>query len=143
MPLRNAAARRARERAQHALHSMPISDDGNLLKLQGQAEEYLREAKRRNPPEQDVSSVIDAIARDYFRAFVQKRRKLNRRIIPIVLMLSVMTFVIAPTVAHTPYDGPRKVTVFTAGRTAPDLNNPSGFLVATGKSGDTSREAAR
>jgi hypothetical protein len=112
MSLRNAAARRARERARNALHSMPISDDETLLKLQGQAEEYLREAKLRNPSEPDVSSIIDAIMRDCFRNFLQKR-KLTRRVLPILLILSVMTFIVVPAVAHTPYDGPWKVTVVT------------------------------
>jgi hypothetical protein len=76
MPLPNKAARQARERARHALHSMPISDDENLLKLQGQAEEYLREAKRRNPsePEDLISSIIDAVSRKYFHYAVRKNR---------------------------------------------------------------------
>jgi hypothetical protein len=74
MPLRNEAARRARERARHALHSMPISDDEDLMKLQDQAEEYLREAKRRDPSEPDdlLSTTLDAISRKYFRYAVKK-----------------------------------------------------------------------
>jgi hypothetical protein len=44
MSSRNEGMRRARERARHDLESMPISDDDSLLKLQDQAEEYLREA---------------------------------------------------------------------------------------------------
>jgi hypothetical protein len=58
----------------------PISDDASLLKLQEQAAEYVREAKRRAPSEPDelVSSVMDAIARDYFRHAIEKKRKHNR-----------------------------------------------------------------
>ena len=77
MPLRSEAARRrARERARHALHSMPISDDENLMKLQDQAEEYFREAKRRNPSEPDdlLSTTLDAISRKYFHHAVRKKR---------------------------------------------------------------------
>ena len=55
----------------------PVIEDASLLKLQEQAADYVREAKRRNPSEPDelVSSVVDAVARDYFRHVVQKRRK--------------------------------------------------------------------
>ena len=54
----------------------PISDDASLLKLQEQAADYVREAKRRAPSEPDelVSSVLDAVARDYFRHAVKKQR---------------------------------------------------------------------
>jgi hypothetical protein len=76
MPLRNEAARRARERARHALHAMPISDDETLMKLQDQAEEYFREAKRRNPSEPDdsLSTTLDAISRKYFHYAAKKPR---------------------------------------------------------------------
>jgi hypothetical protein len=55
----------------------PISDDASLLQLQEQAADYVREAKRRAPSEPDelVSSVLDAVARDYFRHAVKKQRK--------------------------------------------------------------------
>jgi hypothetical protein len=58
----------------------PISDDASLLKLQGQAADYVREAKRRAPSEPDelVSSVVDAVARDYFRHAVKKQQKRTR-----------------------------------------------------------------
>jgi hypothetical protein len=58
----------------------PISDDASLLKLQEQAADYVREAKRRAPSESDelVSSVLDAVARDYFRHAIEKRRKRAR-----------------------------------------------------------------
>ena len=76
MPFRNEAARRARERARDALQSMPISDDENLLKLQDQAEEYLREAKRRYPSEPDelISTTIEAVSRKYFQCAVKTNR---------------------------------------------------------------------
>jgi hypothetical protein len=69
----------------------PVPDDANLLELQEQAEGYVREAKRRDPsePEQLVFALVDAIARDYFRHAVKKQRKLARRVLPILLMLSV------------------------------------------------------
>jgi hypothetical protein len=76
MPLQNKAARHARERAMHALRSMPVSDDENLMKLQDQAEEYLREAKRRNPSNtESISTIIDAVSRNYFHYSVRKKRK--------------------------------------------------------------------
>ena len=73
MPLRNETAR-ARERLQL---ETPISGDEDLLKLQDQAVKYISEAKRRDPagPNELVSSVIDAIARDYVGHVVQKQRR--------------------------------------------------------------------
>ena len=73
MPLRNETAR-ARERLQL---ETPISGDEDLLKLQDQAVEYIREAKRRDPkgPNELVSSVIDAVARDYVGHVIQKQRR--------------------------------------------------------------------
>jgi hypothetical protein len=77
MPVRNEAAsrERARQRARHDLESMPISDDENLHKLQDEAVEYLREAKRRNPSETDelISTIIDAVSRKYFHHAVRKK----------------------------------------------------------------------
>jgi hypothetical protein len=57
-----------------------ISDDASLLELQAQAAEYVREAKRRAPsePNELVSSVVDAVARDYFRHAIEKQRKRTR-----------------------------------------------------------------
>jgi hypothetical protein len=73
MPLRNESAQ-ATARLQR---ETPISDDASLLELQEQAAEYVREARRRAPSEPDelVSSVLDAVARDYFRHAVRKQRK--------------------------------------------------------------------
>jgi len=73
MPSRNEIAR-ARARLQL---ETPISDDASLLKLQGQAADYVREAKRRNASEPDelFSTVIDAVARDYFRHALRKKRR--------------------------------------------------------------------
>jgi hypothetical protein len=55
----------------------PISDDANLLKLQEQVADYVREAKRRDPtePNELISTVIDAVARDYFRHAIRKHRR--------------------------------------------------------------------
>ena len=78
MPSRNEFAR-ARERLQL---ETPISDDVDLVKLQQQAVEYISEAKRRDPagPNELVSSVIDAVARDYVVHVIRKQsRRGNRR----------------------------------------------------------------
>jgi hypothetical protein len=73
MPARNESTR-ATARLQL---ETPVSDDASLLGVQEQAAEYVREAKRRAPSEPDelVSSVLDAVARDYFRHAVKKRRR--------------------------------------------------------------------
>jgi len=72
MPSRNETAR-AHARLQL---ETPISDDANLLKLQEQVADYVREAKRRDPiptePNELISTVIDAVARDYFRHAIRK-----------------------------------------------------------------------
>jgi hypothetical protein len=71
MPSRNAIAR-----ARLQLET-PISGDEDLLKLQDQAVEYIREAKRRDPtgPNELVSSLIDAVARNYVGHVIQKQRR--------------------------------------------------------------------
>jgi len=76
MPSRNESTRAAARLQQEA----PISDDASLLEVQQQAAEYVREAKRRAPAEPDelVSSLLDAVARDYFRHAVRKQRKRTR-----------------------------------------------------------------
>jgi hypothetical protein len=73
MPSRNDGAH-ARARLQL---EAPVSDDASLLKLQDQAAEYVREAKRRSASEPDelLSAVIDAVARDYFRHALRKHRR--------------------------------------------------------------------
>ena len=93
----------------------PISDDASLLKLQEQAVEYVREAKRRAPsePHELVSSVMDAIARDYFRHDIEKQRKRMRGALPVLLVLSAMILFVAPAIAQTDYDGVWNVTVIT------------------------------
>jgi hypothetical protein len=74
MPSRNEAARRARARLE--LESMPTSD-ASLSELQEEAEDYLREAKRRDPsePDQLLSTVVDAMARKYFHQAIRKQRR--------------------------------------------------------------------
>jgi hypothetical protein len=73
MPSRNEFAR-ARARLQL---ETPISGDEDLLKLQDQAAECISEAKRRDPagPNELVSSVIDAVARDYVGHVIRKQRR--------------------------------------------------------------------
>ena len=55
----------------------PISNDMDLIKLQEQAEEYVRAAKHRDPsgPNELVSSVVDAIARNYAAHIIQKQQR--------------------------------------------------------------------
>ena len=93
----------------------PISDDASLLKLQEQASEYVREAKRRaaSEPDELVSSVVDAVARDYFRHAIEKQRRRARRALPVLLALSAMTLFAVPALAQTDYDGAWNVTVIT------------------------------
>ena len=111
MPSRNESTR-ATARLQL---ETPISDEASLLKLQAQAMEYVREAKRRAPSEPDelVSSVMDAVARDYFRHAIEKQRKRVRRALPVLLALSAMTLFAVPAFAQTDYDGAWNVTVIT------------------------------
>jgi hypothetical protein len=93
----------------------PISDDASLLKLQEQAAAYVREARRRasSEPDELVSSVVDAVARAYFRHAIEKQRKRARRAFPVLLVLSAMTLFAAPAIARTDYDGLWNVTVVT------------------------------
>ena len=70
------SSRNESERARARLQlETPISDE-NLLKLQEQVADYVREAKRRDPsePNELVSRGIKAVARDYFRIREQRRR---------------------------------------------------------------------
>jgi hypothetical protein len=55
----------------------PISDDATLLKLEGEAAQFVREAKRRCTTQADelISTVIDAVARDYFRHAIRRQRR--------------------------------------------------------------------
>jgi hypothetical protein len=111
----------------------PISDDAGLVKLREQAVEYVREAKRRAPSEPDelVSSVLDAVARDYFRHAIEKQRKRARRALPVLVMLSAITLFAAPAIAQTDYDGVWTVTVVTkTGSCQPTTNYP--LVVADG-----------
>ena len=67
---------RARERLQL---ETPICDDASLLKLEEEVAEYLREAMRREAlrPEEPVSTVIDAVARSYFRHILRKQARVT------------------------------------------------------------------
>jgi hypothetical protein len=74
MPSRNESAR-ALARLQL---ETPISNDASLLILQKQVEDFVREARRRDPsePNELVSTVVDTVARDYFRHAILKQRRL-------------------------------------------------------------------
>ena len=73
MPSRNESAR-AQARLQL---QTPISDDASLPKLQEQVADYVREAKHRDPsePNELISTVLDEVARDYFRHHSKKQRR--------------------------------------------------------------------
>ena len=72
MPSRNESGR-ARARLQL---ETPIA--ANLLNLQKRVEDFVREAKRRDPsePNELLSTVVDTVARDYFRRAILKQRRL-------------------------------------------------------------------
>jgi hypothetical protein len=67
---------RARERLESAT---PISDDANLLKLDEEAAEYVREVRRRNALGTDelVSTVVNEVARNYFRYILRKQARVT------------------------------------------------------------------
>jgi hypothetical protein len=71
MPSRK-VCERARARLQR---ETPVSDNASLLVLQQQAADYVRESKRRDASEPDelITSVVDAVARDYFRHVLKKQ----------------------------------------------------------------------
>ena len=72
----NRESTRAGERLQSAA---PICDDASLLKLDEEVAEYVREAKRRDALEPDelVSKVVDAVARNYFRHVLRKQARVT------------------------------------------------------------------
>ena len=74
---------RARARARHLLAQIaPLPDDAELQCLRELAVDYIREAERlelkrvttREPSEQ-ISAVLDVVARDFFARALQKRSK--------------------------------------------------------------------
>jgi hypothetical protein len=73
MPSRKKSMR-AFERHQSA------TDDRTLLKLEGEAAQLVREAQRRCTTQADelISTVIDAVARDYFRHTIRRQRRRAR-----------------------------------------------------------------
>jgi hypothetical protein len=111
----------------------PVSDDASLQHLQEQAADYVREARRLHPsePEELVCSVLDAVARDYFRHAVRKRSR-ARRVLAVLLVLSATAMLAAPAIARTDYDGLWNVTVVTrTGSCQPTTNYP--LTVADGR----------
>lgn len=75
MPTRNETMR-AFERLRLAT---PICDDESLVKLEEDVAEYLREAKRRDAsgPDELISTVIDKVAREYFRHTLLKQARVT------------------------------------------------------------------
>ncbi len=111
----------------------PVSHDTSLPGLLQRAAGHVREARRGAPSEPDelVPSVLDAVARDYFRHAVKKHRKGTRRALAVLLALSAMTLFAAPAIAQTDYDGVWNVTVITrAGSCQPTTSYP--LVVADG-----------
>jgi hypothetical protein len=111
----------------------PVSDDASLQQLQEQVADTIREAERLHPsePEALVCSVLDAVARDYFRHTVRKRLRV-RRVVAVLLVLSATALIAAPAIARTDYDGRWNVTVVTrTGSCQPTTNYP--LTVADGK----------
>jgi hypothetical protein len=51
----------------------PIADDARLLPWQEEAAAIVRDAKRRDPSGERVSTLIDDIARNYFRHALRRR----------------------------------------------------------------------
>ena len=51
----------------------PIADDAGLLPWQDEAAALVRDAERRDPSGERVSTLIDDIARNYFRHALRRR----------------------------------------------------------------------
>ena len=68
--------KRARARL---LLETPISDDATLLNLEEAAADFIRESKCGDPSEPHVaiSTVVDAVARGYFRHAVRNHRRIR------------------------------------------------------------------
>ena len=74
MPPRNETMR-AFERLRLAT---PICDDASLAKVEEDVAEYLREAKRRAlGPDELISTVVDRVARKYFRHILLKQARVT------------------------------------------------------------------
>ena len=67
---------RARDRLQSVT---PICDNANLLKLDEEVAEYVREAKRGDHlrPDELVSTVVDGVARSYFSYMLRKQARVT------------------------------------------------------------------
>ncbi len=63
------------------LSETPISDDATLLKVEGAAADFIREAKRRDPsdPLELISTVVDGLARNYFDHVIRVRRRRDQK----------------------------------------------------------------
>ena len=73
-------SRRESERARERLRlATPICDDASLVKLEADVAEYLREANRRDAlqPDEIFSTVVDAVARSYFRHIQRKQARVT------------------------------------------------------------------
>jgi hypothetical protein len=72
LPMAQEDNRRPRERLQF---ETPTCDDASLSELEETVAEYIREAKRRDPllPDELISTVVDAVARNYFRHELRKQ----------------------------------------------------------------------
>jgi hypothetical protein len=73
-------SRRESTRAHERLRlAAPICDDASLVKVEQNVAEYLREADRRDAPQPGelFSTVIDAVARSYFRHMLRKQERVT------------------------------------------------------------------
>jgi hypothetical protein len=71
-------SRRESTRAREQLRlATPICDDASLVKLEEDVAEYLQEARRRDAlqPDEVFSTVVDAVARSYFRHILRKQAR--------------------------------------------------------------------
>jgi hypothetical protein len=112
----------------------PVADDASLQQLEQQVADTIREAERLHPsePEALVCSVLDAVARDYFRHAVRKRLRVRRGVAVLLLLSATVMSFAAPALARTDYDGVWNVTVVTrTGSCQPTTHYP--LTVADGK----------
>ena len=74
---------RARARARHLLAQLaPLPNDSEMQRLRGLSMDYIREAERLEKehvttpePSEQISAVLDAIAREFFARTLQKQSK--------------------------------------------------------------------
>ena len=73
------SSRKETMRAHERLQLAAICDDASLMGLKEEVAEFLREAKRRDElaPEEIVSTVVDVVARKYFRHILRQQARVT------------------------------------------------------------------